>query len=125
MRAAQMQRLPLGTREAQIIRRLKNVLGLPVTKIALAFGRHKKIVHKILKPSFNPVIRGCKHILAKKDVLLIARTVRAMVKKAKARYEVTMAMVLKQCKIQASQSCVRKALLKHTSNFGDCGPNHS
>ena len=33
------RRVPLAAREVQIIRRLKTVIKLPVTKIALAVGR--------------------------------------------------------------------------------------
>ena len=53
-----MQRVPLGLREAQIIRRMKNVLKLPATKIALAVNRHKKSVYKALEASFIPAKRG-------------------------------------------------------------------
>ena len=42
------QRMTLGDREISIIQRLKNVLGLPVTKIALAVGRNKTTVYKAL-----------------------------------------------------------------------------
>ena len=43
------QRKPIGAREIQIIKRLKKVIKLPVTTIALAVERHKKSIYKALK----------------------------------------------------------------------------
>ena len=96
-----MKRLPLGSREAEIIRRLKYVIKLPVTKIATAVARNKTSVYKALKRSFKPLKRGRPNTLHKKDITLLARTIKAMVKKAKARYQVTMAMAMRRCKIKA------------------------
>ena len=48
----------VGAREVEIIRRLKQVLKLPVTKIATGVGRHKKTIYIVLQPSFKPQKRG-------------------------------------------------------------------
>ena len=43
----------LGTREVEIIRRLKRKLKLPITKIALAVGRDRTTVYKALRRTFQ------------------------------------------------------------------------
>jgi hypothetical protein len=59
-----VRRLPLCARELVIIRRMKKVLKLPVTKIAMAVGRNKTTVHKVLKVAFKLGKRGRRPILA-------------------------------------------------------------
>ena len=49
-------RVPLAAREVHIIRRLKNIVKLPVTKIAIAVGRDKSTVYCIA-----PWTRSGKH----------------------------------------------------------------
>ena len=49
-------RVPLAAREVHIIRRLKNIVKLPVTKIAIAVGRNKSAVYCIA-----PWTRSGKH----------------------------------------------------------------
>ena len=51
-------RVPLTAREVQIIRRLKAVIKLPVTKIALAVGRNKTSVYRALDKSWKASKRG-------------------------------------------------------------------
>ena len=48
------QRKPLGLREARIIWRMKHVLKLPVTKIAVALERNKTSAYRALGPNFKP-----------------------------------------------------------------------
>ena len=48
-KVAKDRRVPLTSREVAIIRRLKNVVKLPVTKIALAVERNKTTVYKALE----------------------------------------------------------------------------
>ena len=59
----------VGAREVEITRRLKQVLKLPVTKIATGVGRHKKTIYIVLQPSFKPQKRGRREILTKKAVM--------------------------------------------------------
>ena len=49
------RRVPLAAREVQIIRRLKTVIKLPVTKIALAVGRNKTTVYRALDKNWEAV----------------------------------------------------------------------
>ena len=51
-------RKPLTQREVTIIRRLKRVIKLPVTKIAAAVDRNKSTVYKALDKSWSPGKRG-------------------------------------------------------------------
>ena len=117
VRKQALKRVPLGSREVQIIRRLKKVIKLPVTKIALAVQRNKSSVYKALRRSFAPAKRGPKNKVTQKDMRFLARTVRAMVKKAAARYEVTLAMVMRRCKIKAGASTVRREMAKRKIYF--------
>ena len=41
----------MSPREAEIIRRMKNHLKMPVLTIARAVGRHKKTIYRVLDPS--------------------------------------------------------------------------
>ena len=54
-KAAKDRRVPLTSREVVIIRRLKNVVKLPVTKIALAVERNKTTVYKALEKKWSRV----------------------------------------------------------------------
>ena len=112
------QRMTLGDRENSIIQRLRNVLGLPVTKIALAVGRNKTTVYKALStdPGQRPR-RGRPELLSRRDVDKLVKTLRALVKKASARVEVTLAMVRRSARVKASERCVRTALQKRGIRF--------
>ena len=51
------QRVPLAAREVHIIRRLKNVVKLPVTKIALATERNKTTIYEALNTPWRVITR--------------------------------------------------------------------
>jgi len=110
-------RVPLGAREVHVIRRLKNVLGVPVTKIALATERNKTTVYEALDRRWKSGKRGPKDKLTNATVNLLVRTTKAMIKKAAARKEVTLAMIMRRCKVKASERCVRMALQKRNIRF--------
>ena len=93
-------RKSLGTREVEIIRRLKRKLKLPITKIALAVGRDRTTVYKALRRTFKLQKRGRPELLSRADVNLLVRTIRAMVLKANASYEVTLAMAMRHAKLK-------------------------
>ena len=109
--AAMAQRLTLGDREITVIQRLKKILALPVTKIARAVGRNKSTVYKALstEPGQRPR-RGRPELLSKRDVDKLVKVVRALVKKAGARLEVTLAMVRRSARVKTSEHCIRTAL---------------
>ena len=110
-------RKPLGQREARIARRMKSVLGIPVTKIALALERNKSSVYKALAPTFKPMKRGPMDKLSKADVSKLARVIKALCKTARARWEVTMAMAKKRANVKACDGTVRRALRKRGIRF--------
>lgn len=111
-------RMTLDDRERAIIGRLKHVLNMPVTKIALAVGRNKTTVYKALRKSpRQQVRRGRPELLSKADVDKLVRVLRALVAKANARMEVTLAMVRKASRCKASERCIRTALHKRGIRF--------
>lgn len=103
-------RMPLQQREVTIMRRMKNVLGLPVTQIALATDRNKSTVYKALDTTWRFVKRGRPHALTKKDVSMLVRTLKAMQQEARARREITLAMLKRRARCKASGRCIREAL---------------
>lgn len=111
------QRVPLGAREVTIIRRLKDVVKLPVTKIALAVDRNKTTVYEALDKKWKGLKRGRRDLLSSKDVNLLVRVTRAMIKKAAAKKEVTLAMIRKRAKIKAGEQTMRKALQQRGIRF--------
>ena len=84
-------RTPLLEREVTINRRMKQVLKPTATKIATAVGRNKTSVYKALSPES----------LSSKDVRLLERALKAMIQKSAGQLEVTLAMLMKRCKISA------------------------
>jgi hypothetical protein len=64
----EQRHVPLGAREVAIIRRLKSVIKLPVTKIALADDRNKTTVYGALDKTWKSSKKG------RPDLLTIART---------------------------------------------------
>ena len=61
--------------------------------------------------------RGRDPALTKKDITSLIKVIKAMIKKAKARYEITLAMVIKRAKVKASERTARKALQKRGIRF--------
>ena len=91
-------RKPLLQREALIIRRMKTVAKLPASKIADVVQRDKKSVYNALKGKLAFARRGRPSKLTNKDINHLVKTLRSMVHGARARYEVTLAMVKKKAK---------------------------
>ena len=69
-------RVPLAAREVHIIRRLKNIVKLPVTKIAIAVGRNKSTVYSALDKKWKASKRGRPELLTSKQVNLLVRRTR-------------------------------------------------
>ena len=61
-------RVPLKAHEVEITRRMDVVLGLPVTKIALAVNRNKNSVYAALGGDWATEARGRKELLTKVQV---------------------------------------------------------
>jgi hypothetical protein len=116
-RGRSLSRKPLGEREARIIKRLRTVAKLPITKIAEVTERNKTTIHDVIRGRMKFGKRGPKPKLDKKAINHLVRTLRAMVQKAAARYEITLAMLKKRAKIVADDKVVRKALLTRKIRF--------
>jgi hypothetical protein len=101
----------------EIIRRLKKVLELPVTKIALAVNRNKTTVYEALEKDWGSEKRGRKELLKKAQVNLLVRTTKSMIKNAAAKREITLAMILRRTRVKVSERCARQALQKRNIRF--------
>ena len=110
-------RKPLGKREAHIIKRLKKVAHMPITTIAKVTERNKTTIYDVLQGRATFAKRGPKQKLCRKDINHLVKTLRSMIWQAKARVEVTLAMLKKRAKIQADDKVVRKALLSKKIRF--------
>ena len=115
--AAPFQRKPLGKREAQVIKRMKLVGKLGVTKIAAIVQRHKKTIYKVLAGELLFAKRGPKEKLQCKDIDRLVKTLRNMIRTARARWEITLPMLKKRAKIVVDDKVVRKALYKRGIKF--------
>ena len=111
------RRAPLQLGEVRIIRRLKTIIKLPVTQIAKAVDRNKSTVYEALDKTWTHRKRGRPELLTKKQIKLLLRTTKAMVEQAKAKREVTLAMIIRRSRIKAGPQCVRKALHKAGVRF--------
>ena len=110
-------RKPLQQREVAIIRNMKKKLGLPVTKIATAVERTKRTVYKALDGSWKMKKRGRREALTKKDVTMLVRRLKAMIKQANGRREVTLGMLKKATRCKANLKCIRKNLHQRGIRF--------
>ena len=110
-------RKPLQEREVAIIRNMKKMLKLPVTKIALAVERTKRTVYKSLDPKWTFNTRGRPEALTKKEVPALVRRLKAMITKAKGRTEITLAMLKMSTRCKANLKCIRKNLQERGIRF--------
>ena len=113
---ARPQRRKLMTRrEAQIIKRLRVVIKLPVTQIAIAAGQHKKSIYQVLNNKLKFASRGPKEKLTKADVDRTVKIQKVMVAKAKARFEIILALLKRRAKLNVCDKVLRKA--SHARNI--------
>jgi hypothetical protein len=79
--------------------------------------RHKKSIYSVLSNKAKFAKRGAKEKLQGKDVTHIVQVLRKMVREAKARWEVTLAMLKKRARCKLDDKVVRKALKKKNIKF--------
>ena len=115
-------RKPLEQREVTIIRRMHATLKMPVTQIAKATDRHKKTIYSALAKKWSQQRRGRPPALSSRDVGFLVRTLKLMQQQAKARREITIAMLKKRTKYQVSGRCIRDALKKKNFRFRKMRP---
>ena len=115
--AKQVQRKPLGRREAHIIKRMKRVGRLPVAKIAEVVQRDKTSIYKVLAGQTPFAKPGAKSKLTPKILNLLLRTLRDMIRKAKARWEISLAMLKKRAECTLDDKVVRKGLFSKKIRF--------
>ena len=112
-----MCRKPLLPREVTIIRRLKRITKLPPSKIAQAVGRSRTTVYEALDRTWAPGKRGQPPALSCKDVANLQRILKTLIRRARARREVTMAMLKKKARCKACARTIRTALAKKNIKF--------
>ena len=110
-------RKPVHEREVEIIKRLKNVIKLPVTKIALAVGRHKKTVYSCLQKKVKQPPKGRPQMLKAKEVSKLIKVMKQLVKKANGTKEVTLAMIRRSARCKFSESTIRRCLQARSIKF--------
>jgi hypothetical protein len=110
-------REPLGAREVAIIRRIKDVLKVPITQIAKVVDRNKTQVYRALDKSWKSHKRGRREVLSGKDATHLVRTLKDMQKKALAKQEISLAMLMKRAKCRACDRVVRNALQSRGIRF--------
>ena len=116
-RGRSLERQPLHQREAQLLKRMRTVGKLPVATIARIAERNKTQVYKALSGKLVFAKRGPKDKLQPKDVNRMVRVLKDMIRTARARWEITLAMLKRRAKIKADDKVVRKALLKKKIKF--------
>lgn len=112
-------RKPLARREIEIIQRMKKVAKVPVKKIATFVGRNKSTIYRALHIKLSKPLpkRGISALLTKAAVNNLVRVLKAMVKKAGAKREITLAMLKKRAKVQGCNKTIRKALAQKNIKF--------
>ena len=113
----QLKRKPMGEREAHIIKRMKTIAGMQVTMIAKVTERNKKAIYNVLSGNAKFAKRGPKKKLGEKEVNHLVRTLKAMIKQAKSRWEITLRMLKKRTKCNLDDGTVRKALAARKIKF--------
>jgi hypothetical protein len=111
------QRKPLGHREAHVIKRMRTVAGLSAATIADVVQRDKKSIYKVLSRKLGFAKRGAKNKLNPKDINRLVKILRDMIRKAKARWEITLAMLKKRAKCKVDDKVVRRALRTKNIQF--------
>jgi hypothetical protein len=110
-------RKPVNKREVEIIKRLKSVIKLPVTKIALAVGRHKKTVYRCLQKKFKQLPKGRPQKLKAKEVSKLIKVMKQLVQKANGEKEVTLTMIRRRARCKFSESTIRRSLKTRNVKF--------
>lgn len=96
-----------------IIRRIKDVLKVPITQIAKLVDRNKTLVHRALYKSWKSHKRRRRMVLSGKDATHLVRTSEDMQKKEIAKQEISLAMP----KCRACDRVVRNALQSRGIRF--------
>ena len=109
-------RKPLDRREVEIMQRMQQALQYPVAKIAEAVGRNKSTVYRAFSIDLSQQMRerGRGKLLTPAEINHLVRVLRAMNKKAAAKYEVSLAMLKKQSKVHG----VREDVTEGTRDQG-------
>ena len=110
-------RKPLLPREVVIIRRLQKIVHLPPSQIAKAVDRDRSTVYKALDRKWAHAKRGRPQALSRKDVTKLHHILKTLIRQARARREVTMAMLKKKARCKACARTIRTALAKKNIKF--------
>ena len=102
------------------MKRMRRVLKLSVTDISTAVDRARSTVYRALAISHNTTRlpqRGRPSALDTKQVNHVVSVLRRMVRKAGARREITLAMIMKRARVKCSERTLRKSLVKKGIKF--------
>ena len=116
------KRKPLHDKEIKILQNLKKTLGLFVAHIAKATERNKTSTYnslqtKLVKKRINNIKRGAPKKLTKKEVNRILSVLRALIRSAKGRTEVTLTILMKRATVKVSASTFEGELHKRKVKF--------
>ena len=116
---ARLTRKTMCKRELTIVHRLRKILMLPVSSIATAVNRDKSTIYAALRRNQNANLArlGRPPAMTNAQVYSVIRTLRAMVKNAAAHRMVTLKMVVKKSKCNASMITVYRELKKRNIKF--------
>ena len=115
---AMVFRKPVQPREVQIINRMKKIGKVPVLRIAHLLGRNKSTIYNALKTKGkNAPKKGRPLVLVPKEVRRLVTILKLMIKEAKAKREVTMAMLIKRSKAKVGARTIHRALTKKGIRF--------
>ena len=92
---------------------MEKVGRTPGTTISRIVERNKTTVYMVLSGKAAFAKRGRKKVMQPKDVSHLVKTLRALMRKAHARWEVTLAMLKKRAKRSFDDKVVRNALLQN------------
>ena len=110
-------RKPFHKREVEIIKRLRGVIKVPVTKIALAVGRHKRTAYRCLQKEWEQLPRGRPQMLRANEVSKLMKVMRLLAKKANGEKEVTLAMIKRSARCKFSGSTIQRRLQARSVKF--------
>ena len=98
---------------------MKLKLKYPVTQVAAAVGRPKNVVYRALSINLKkPMLKRGRHkLLSKKDIDHLVAVLKQMIRKANARYEITLAVLKKRSRTIGCSKTLRKALASRNIKF--------
>ena len=109
----------MSVEEKRIARRMHFEEGLSPTKVATTLGRALSSITRLLAQKKTPKPVGRPRALSDKQIDTIIMKLEDMVNEAEATYEISMAMLMRRCRVTASARVVANALHERGYRFRD------